>query len=356
MTFNDRQWERHDSDGAAARRGRRSGTRLCRVLGTLLLLLPLCHVGAADLPPPPEQLRVLSYNVHNFTADPDSKLTSAQARDAVIDVLADIAADVMVLYEIGGEPALAEIRKALAARGRPYPFASVVEATDRERQIAFLAAVDPTQVSHDITAFYSLGGRHVPVRRGFGHCVFQWNNGYRLHIVGAHLKSKVFHYLGQTDMRRYEARQLRYLFNTIIEQDPEANVLVVGDMNDSPNSSPVATLCGRRYKGPKQLYDLRPVDSYGMSWTHLWSEADTYSRIDYAFASYYLLPEIRFEDTGLPLAPEWAEASDHRPVLVSLTPHTKPVTEALLLQFDRNTRQPTPPAEERQIGTRKVRR
>jgi len=198
------------------------------------------------------------------------------------------------------------------------------------------------------------------VSRGFAHCVFQWSNGYKLHVVGTHLKSKRFHPLGQTDMRRYEARQLRYLFDKIIKEDPDANVLIAGDFNDAPNSSPISTVCGRRYKFTRQLYDLRPFDKYGMSWTYLWDEGETYSRIDYAFASYALLPEIEFEQTCVPFVGEWYVASDHRPLVVTLHPSDREAAPGILSQFEKNRRKaPVPMSsfhEGRVVGTRKVRR
>jgi len=150
----------------------------------------------------------------------------------------------------------------------------------------------------------------------------------------------VFHPMGQTDMRRYEARQLRYLVDDIIEQEPEANVLVVGDLNDSPVSSPLNTLFARRRKAIRQLFDLRPLDPHGLAWTHHWTSGDSYDRIDYAMVSYHLLPEVRFDRTFLPFDPEWETASDHRPVVVTITPHDRPPGAAETARFERNIRTP----------------
>jgi endonuclease/exonuclease/phosphatase family metal-dependent hydrolase len=325
------------------------------------VLLPL---AAADPPPPaPDttapaaRLRVVTYNLYNYVDQNAPQIKSPESRDTVLRILAALAPDIVVLIETGGEAAVAEIRAELAARSLTYPFASTVMAFDQERRIGVLARVAPAQVAHVTTATYRLQDREVPVRRGFAHCIFAWP-GYRLHLLAAHLKSKAFDPLGQTDMRRYEARLLRYLVDDILRAEPDANLLLVGDLNDTPESSPVSTLCSRRSNPPRQLYDLRPVDRFGLSWTHCWDSADTYSRIDYAMVSHDLLPEVDLGATEIPFFPEWSLASDHRPLLITLNLRNRPVTPDMLAWFERNFRIPVSPMssfhEGRVVGTRKA--
>ena len=178
----------------------------------------------------------------------------------------------------------------------------------------------------------------MPVQRGFGVCLFEWSNGYRLRLISAHLKSKLFHPLGQTDMRRYEARQLRYLVDAAIKAAPEENLLVVGDLNDSPDSSPLSTLMARSYSAPKRLYDLRPTDRYGLAWTHDFAAQDVYSRIDYALASYGLVPEVVPAETLLPVLEAAPQASDHRPLVIVIRPRDSAPADALFESYPRNVR------------------
>jgi endonuclease/exonuclease/phosphatase family metal-dependent hydrolase len=300
---------------------------------------------------------VVTYNLYNYLDRAAPPVKSPESRDTVLRILAALAPDIAVLIETGGEAAVAEIRDELTARGQTYPFASTVLAFDRERRIGVLARQAPAQVAHVTEAAYRMQNRDVPVRRGFAHCVFEWP-GYRLHLLAAHLKSKAFDALGQTDMRRYEARLLRRLVDDILRVEPEANVLLVGDLNDTPESSPISTLCSRRSNPPRQLYDLRPVDRFGLSWTHCWDSADTYSRIDYAMVSYGLLPEVDFGATEIPFFPEWSLASDHRPLLITLNLRDRPVTPEMLAWFERNFRVAASPMssfhEGRVVGTRKA--
>lgn len=303
---------------------------------------------------------MLSYNTHNFMAADSKQIKSPESRRAVIRMISAIGADIAFLTEVGGQAALTEISQLLTEEGCVYPYHAVVQGPDTTRRIAVLARMAPAEVRHKVSASYSLRGEQVRVRRGFAHCVFKWRNGYALHLLAAHLKSKVYHPLGQTDMRRYEARQLRYVIDDILDAEPEANILVVGDLNDTPDSSPISTLCNRRRKQQHQLYDLRPVDRYAMAWTHLWDTADTYTRIDYAFVSFWALPEIDFEQTLIPFIPDWSVASDHRPVVVTVRPREQPVADGILGRFHRNVRQPDAPVsfldEGRVVGTRKARR
>lgn len=330
------------------------------LFGVLFLFSLITFTGTLSAADAPSRFTVLSYNVYNFLAADQEQVKSEESRGAVIDILASLSPDIMVLLETGGKETLDTISAGLAEKGHSYPFASVVEGADPVRRIGILAKFAAQSVEHNIGGTYRLRDRDVPVQRGFGHCIFRWDNGYVFHLLAAHLKSKHFDPLGQTDMRRYEARLLRYMYDDILEKDPQANVLIVGDFNDTPDSSPISTLCGRRYKRERQLYDLRPVDSLNLCWTHCWDEADTYSRIDYAFAGYALLPEVLLDETYIPFPNEWSLASDHRLLLVTVVPREQPVTEAILGRFSRNARITSPLEssfhEGRIVGSRKARK
>jgi len=324
----------------------------------------LCGAGAEmwaagpELPPAPRELRIISYNTYNFQPLSRPQVKSPESRKMVAEIIASLSPEIAVLIEVGGREGLQELLALLKEKKTDYPFSSVVEGQDPERRIAIIARFTPQLVAHETSSTYNLKGQEVRVQRGFAHLVFAFANGYRLHLVAAHLKSKMFDRLGQTDMRRYEARLLRYLVNEIQEKEPQANILVAGDFNDSPDSSPLNTLYNRRAQEAKQLFDLRPGDSHGLCWTYLYDPGDSYSRIDYLLASLALLPEVDFSKTRIPEIADWYIASDHRPVLVTLQPADQPYDPAILKQFDRNMRRLEIPAsffhEGRVLGTRKA--
>ncbi len=293
--------------------------------------------GAADYPPA-QPVRIAFYNTENYFAPADLETKGTDSRRALVEILTRAAPDIVLMSEVGGAEALAEIAAKLGARGLDYPFSSLVRGGDEVRHLAVLARFPPERVAHDTTSAYNIRNQAEPVRRGFAYCVFRWDNGYTLHVIGAHLKSKMWNRLGQTDMRRYESRLLRYLVNDLLAADPEANILVAGDLNDYPNSSPLNTLFARRRRPQAQLYDLRPVDATGLAWTHWWEDTDLYSRIDYFLASYHLLPEIVFGEIYLDFSPEWRRASDHRLLMVTVNPRERPIDETILNRFQRNFR------------------
>jgi len=287
----------------------------------------------------PSSVRIVSWNVRNYL-DPgtDGSVKPEQSRQAVTEMLLRLRPDICVLIEVGAGPAVREIRARLKESGLDLPFLSVVQGADPVRHIAFLARFQPAEVLHHTNLTYRLRGQMVPVQRGFGHCVFEWPNGYRLHLLAAHLKSKRYNPLGQTDMRRYEARQLHYVIDALLRKDPDANVLVVGDFNDTPNSSPLKTLYARRSRADRQLYDLRPVDRWGFCWTHFWAAGDTYERIDYVLASVPVLSEVVLDGVFIPFDSDWYDASDHRPVVCTIVPSDHPHDVRIERLFDRNIR------------------
>lgn len=320
----------------------RPGGALKMVVAVCAALLAAGHCSAepSEPPPPaPKTLRVMFFNTENYRPSPDGRFKSRDSLQAVADTIVQLNPDIAVLAEIADQEALKDLLRRMGSEAADrYPYTHVVNAADSFRKLVMLARFHPVEEKHDTSTTYTIKDNRVPVRRGFAHGVFEWANGYRLHVIGAHLKSKVYHRLGQTDMRRYEARRLRYRVNDIIEDNPEANVLILGDMNDSPQSSPIKSIIYRRFGTEKELFDLRPADTRRMLWTHYWDKEDTYTRIDYAFATYHLLPEIHFDNTVVAALPYWRTASDHRPLLVVIAPHDAEPARKIMDMFHRNFR------------------
>jgi endonuclease/exonuclease/phosphatase family metal-dependent hydrolase len=325
--------------------------RLC-ARGWGLLLLVAVSALAAD------PVSVLSFNLNNYAPGTSKDRKSPASYAAVAQVIARASADIVLMQEIRGQYAAEHLRNAVAAQGVDYPFVSVVEASDQFRKLAVFSRFTPEEVAHNTTASYSIKNEIVPVRRGFAYCRFQFGD-YRFHLIGAHLKSPVYHPLGQTDMRRYEARQLRYFIDSIIKEDLEANILVVGDLNDNIDSSPLKTVIYRRYKYNKRLYDIRPVDAQNTSWTYFYSATDNYGRVDFALASFGMLPELVMDRCELRDDPEWNVASDHRALFVTFTPEEQ-ISDSILDAFEGEVRitahRPAQAPAGRIVGSRKVQR
>jgi len=272
----------------------------------------------------------MTYNLCNYFVAPEAEKTKGDdSKKALMGMIKTANPDILFVVELGGEKSLADLMENLKAAGcRDYVFAEEMTGEDESRHIGLISKFKPVKMEMKDNLYYKIKPKDrengypekVYVQRGFLHAVFEFENNYRLHLVGAHLKSRLPHprYI-QTDMRRYEARLLRYLVNQIQEKEPEANILVVGDLNDIYSSDPMLTLRAQEKPLENRLFDLRPVDSSGLPWTHWWHSHDAYGRIDYAFASAALLPEINFDRTGIVHIPSyWMLASDHRPVLATI--------------------------------------
>jgi len=116
-------------------------------------------------------------------------------------------------------------------------------------------------------------------------------------------------------MRRQEAVLLRAHIDRVLLADPTTNLLVVGDFNDTKNEQPIKVIQGR-FGDRTYLRDLRLADEDGHRFTYYWEVADTYDRIDFAFVNDALWPEIQTQKSFVAKAPDWLQASDHRPLVI----------------------------------------
>jgi endonuclease/exonuclease/phosphatase family metal-dependent hydrolase len=266
----------------------------------------------------PETFSVMTYNVHQYAmmdrdggGQPDDPKPQEE-RDAVIRLIADGRPDVIALQEMGGEIVFSRFQQALRNAGLNYPYAELLRRGRVEANLAVLSRFPIVSVQHRTNDWYSIGPAKVPVTRGFLDVMIQVNPDYRFRLINAHLKSKVYSPLGQTEMRRNEARLLNKAVRAILDENPDINLLVAGDMNDDYASAALREVAGRR---GGELTDLRPVDSAGDAWTCFHSATDNHSRFDYLFVSEGMKPEVVEARTRVVRDPLTYKASDHRPVI-----------------------------------------
>jgi len=141
--------------------------------------------------------------------------------------------------------------------------------------------------------------------------------------VGLHLKSKrEIPEADQAEMRLNEARLARQHIDRILAAEPGANLIVYGDFNDLRIEPPVKTLQGK-FGRADYLSSLTLDDQYGFRWTHHWSFADDYSRLDYILLSKGVSPEVDRPTSHIYHWDKWDTASDHRPLVVKITPEDR---------------------------------
>lgn len=273
-----------------------------------------------------ETLTIATYNVENYVAA--NRMTEFGFRRgypkpevqkrALREVIAGLGAEVLVLQEIGGEPYLEELRRDLAAAGIDYPHRVLLEAGDAERHVAVLSKRAFSEVVRHAALRFPYFGSEATVKRGLLEVHVATAVG-DVAIFAVHLKSR---YTDRPDDPRSAARRLgeaTAIRDAILRRYPDpasARFLLLGDYNDDKSSKTVARLLRR---GKVTVARMVPAaDSRGDTWTHRYRRADTYTRVDHALVSPALRGCVRGGRASIYDGAGTQEASDHRPVVVTL--------------------------------------
>src|SRR5207253_4527530 len=130
----------------------------------------------------------------------------------------------------------------------------------------------------------------------------------------------------EAELREQEAILLREHIDAILKNNPNANLVVAGDFNDSKDSAAIRAIRGR---GKLALIDTRPAERNGddwfsvnsrydpmnVTWTDYFGKEDSYSRIDYIFLSPGMAREWNRTETYVLSLANWGVASDQRPIV-----------------------------------------
>jgi endonuclease/exonuclease/phosphatase family metal-dependent hydrolase len=287
---------------------------------------PVAADPVVDSEPADEgSVRFIAYNVENWlTMDRyvDGKSLKGSPKPekeklAIAELLADAKPDILGISEIGNEEDVKDLQAYLAKAGHPMPHFHVNRGADPTRSLVLISRfpIGKTVMRDDLT--FSSKGREYAMQRGILDATVETPAGaYR--FLGLHLKSKRETEDGdQEDMRRNEGHLLRREIDEILSEDPDARLVVYGDLNDTRQSSTIRTIHGGG-KNPKSLLMIALKDSRGHFWTHHWDFQDVYSRIDYVLVSGALRNSIDWDRCKIIDNDAVAGASDHRPLLVIL--------------------------------------
>ncbi len=294
---------------------------------------PPPQAAPAAVPAPPETetvsalpdgVRFVAYNVQNWLTmdrqvDGRSQKGSPKPekeRNAVISLIRSQEPDVIGLCEIGAESDVSEIQTMLEAAGHPMPHFHISGGGDTVRRLALISKHPIVSTKTRDNLDYRLNGKEYAMQRGILDATVDTPAG-TLRFLGVHLKSKRETDEGdQEQMRRNEAHLLRREIDVILRDDPQAPLVVYGDMNDYRQSSTVRTIHGSGNNNPRSLIMVALKDSRGEYWTHHWTYQDVYSRLDYVFLGRSLRDKISWDDSRIIDDPGWRDASDHRPLLI----------------------------------------
>jgi endonuclease/exonuclease/phosphatase family metal-dependent hydrolase len=208
--------------------------RLPRPAGILLVLLLCARFAGA------ETFRVATYNVESYLAE-DAGTRSAKTDEAKAKVRESIRAlkpDVLALQEMGGTNALLELRDSLKAEGLDLPYWEHVAGFDTNIHVAVLSKFPFTARRPHTDDSFLLSGRRFRVSRGFAEVDVQVNANYSFTLITAHLKSKrAVAQADEAELRLEEAKVLREKIDARLAADPKANLVVLGDFNDTIDST-----------------------------------------------------------------------------------------------------------------------
>jgi len=266
-----------------------------------------------------EGFRFIAYNVQNWLTmdryeDRQPLKNSPKPEDqkqAVIRLLADGAPDVIGLCEIGQASDLAEIQELLKAAGIDLPHSHYIGGSDPVRHLGLLSRFPIISTGKPAETDFRLQGRTFSINRGILDATIE-AHGKPYRFLGVHFKSKrPIAEADQEEIRIHEARLLRRHVDALLKEDPQARLVVYGDINDTRPSKAFKTVTGS-YNDPGYLTALPLKDSRGHAWTHHWAPHDIYSRIDFITVSRALRSEVDFRASHLIDVEDWDKASDHR--------------------------------------------
>lgn len=301
----------------------------------------------------PAEVRFVSWNLQNYlhTAAPPAEVLpgatkpkAAASVAAVTRILKTLRPDIAGFCEMGSPEDLAALQERLKSEGLELPYREFLHAADTSRALALLSRFPIVERQSQARLTYLLDEAKLPVQRGFLDVTVQIGDTYRLRVLGAHLKSR--RDVPEADeslMRRNEAHLLRQHADAILTNAPETNLLVYGDFNGTRDEPALKAVGGMRGT-PRFLTALTPSDTAGQRWTYYFPAADTYSRVDFVFASKGLNPEVSSGRGCLYAGADWNRASDHRALTTMIIPQER--TRKARKAAKPITREEDPPAAE----------
>jgi endonuclease/exonuclease/phosphatase family metal-dependent hydrolase len=289
----------------------------------LVAFVPPAGLSAAEV------FHVATYNLENYLDAPlgTRPTKSPEGRAKIRESLRAINADVVALQEVGGTNVLMELRASLKSEGLDYPFWELVHGWDTNIQVAVLSRLPITGRRPHTNDSFLLFGRRFRVSRGFAEVEIKVNDRYSFTLITTHLKSRrPVPEADEAELREQEAVLLREKIDARLAANPNANVIVLGDLNDNQDSKSTRAVIGR---GKHALIDTRPAERNGdnqpnpnsryeprrVTWTHHYGKEDTFGRIDYVLLSRGMAREWSKEETYVLALANWGTGSDHRPVV-----------------------------------------
>lgn len=277
--------------------------------------------------------RVMSYNLGGLAEldrDGDGLAEEpkpAEEVDALLLNILEAQPDVLCLQEIGTREDLEGLHRQLLDRGLDVPFAEYLYTPGSPLNLAMLSRFPLIDVVLHTNDVYRMGDAEVPVTHGYLQATVSVRPDRPLTIFNADLKSRDYHSLGQTEMRRNEARLLNNHLRSVLRKFSRPDVVVAGTFHDSIRSAALRAVTGQKQE---HLQDARIADSRGDIWTVYDADSEVYRREDYVLVSPSLASKLVMDQSFILSSDKARQASSHRPVTAAFLvqdadpPDTKP--------------------------------
>jgi len=301
---------------------------------------------------PAKTFKITTYNVQNWGVTDriiegkrvPQAMKPEKEQQAVINILKSIQPDILGVEEILQDPEDKYIKhflETLAKNGLNYPHTFSIKGNDPRIQTLLLSRYPIEEKgalnldSYEVTR--RSGGKNSTetrkVERGITHAGIRVTPDYRIDVLLVHLKSKrndpslndsKTQEEGQQIIRRNEATVMRSHIDRLLQENPNRNLVAMGDFNDELSTPAIKIIQGS--KGQPKLWWMWRGDYHGDLWSHFYYPLKSYSRIDHIFMSdgarNELVPEQSFvyrEPAGSPDSVWWSTASDHRAVTATFS-------------------------------------
>jgi endonuclease/exonuclease/phosphatase family metal-dependent hydrolase len=277
-----------------------------------------------------QEIRFAHYNVENYLemnrrdgAESSFGPKPENEKAALFRIIKEIHPDILGVSEMGPPVQFEDFQKRLRGIELDYPYAEYVQGADPERHIALVSRFKIVDHHSQGDLSFDLNGHREQVARGFLDVTVEVSPDCRLRLVGAHLKSRLAVPAGEALLRRNEAKLFRQHLMEIMEKDPAVNLLVYGDFNETKDQPAFQEIVGPR-QAQTHLSDIWLSDAQGDHWTYYRRFSDVYDRIDYILVNHTLLPQVDQRRSFVYRSDDWREASDHRPIVVTIRMPTAP--------------------------------
>jgi endonuclease/exonuclease/phosphatase family metal-dependent hydrolase len=286
------------------------------------------------------QLRVMTWNVENLfdvgaEAGPDTQAQLAAKIESLRAVIDEQQPHVLALQEVGSESALAKLQAALQL---PMPHLALAPPDDRGIRVAFISR----RVLHDVTEVRLFPEGLLPVQAGddppgpdgprlmnqMGRAALQVTvraSNRDVHVISAHLKSKLLTFPGGSFVPADEDQRARFAAYAVYRRASEATtlrahldnllagggrdrpVILAGDLNDEVeaattlilNGPPGSEIGSVGFDQPDQgdgdrMFNTAPLIPAERRFSRLYR--GRMELIDHLFVSHFLASDTRLTD------------------------------------------------------------